>query len=265
MFASLRNCAPRTVRIQIGAVLLSFAMLAQAQSKPQSEFLGSLLNQKMILMHLGEQKEYRLSKGNLNKLTSHCDVAVKLTKDEWVHGTARLWFEDFGTPFFPPAAHISPNSYAPLCKMRNGPITLQISGFSAAEDEDAVSAILGQILLTPEEYMSLHGVPFNFAPAPNDQAGIECKPPMKMPRLLLNVEPDMSEEARKAKYQGTTVLAIVVGTDGRVRNPHIVRKLGMGLDEAAMEALSTWRFEPGRNGDKPVACKLNVEVSFHIY
>lgn len=247
------------------AALVALASLAQAQGKPQSEFLGSLLNQKMILMHLGEQKEYRLSKSSLNKLTSHCDVAVKLTKAEWAHGTARLWFEDFGTPFFPSAMQIAPNSYSPSCKMRNGLITLNISGFSAAEDEDAVSAALGQILMTPEEYMALHGVAFNFAPAPDDQAGIECKPPMKMPRLLFNVEPDMSEEARRAKYQGTTVIAVVVGTDGRVRNAQVVRKLGMGLDEMATEALSTWRFEPGRNGDKPVACKLNVEISFHIY
>lgn len=256
MFAFLKNCV---------AVFVALASLAQAQSKPQGGFLGSLLNQKMILMHLGEEKEYRLSKSNLGKLTSHCDVAVKLTKAEWSHGTARLWFEDFGTPFFPSATKIAPNSYTPSCRMTNSLITLNISGFSAAEDEDAVSAVLGQILMTPEEYMALHGVAFNFAPAPDDQTGIECNSPRKMPRLLFNVEPEMSEEARRAKYQGTTAIAVVVGTDGRVRNPQVVRKLGMGLDEMATEALSTWRFEPGRDGDKPVACKVIVEVSFHLY
>ena len=61
------------------------------------------------------------------------------------------------------------------------------------------------------------------------------------------------------------MIAIIVGTDGHVHNPHVIRKLGMGLDEMALDALPMWRFEPGRDGDKAVACKLNVEISFRLY
>src|SRR5207244_7117629 len=57
------------------------------------------------------------------------------------------------------------------------------------------------------------------------------------PRPIFTPEPEFSEEARKAKYQGVVVLNIIVGTDGRVHNPRVVRSLGMGLDEKAIEGV----------------------------
>ena len=85
------------------------------------------------------------------------------------------------------------------------------------------------------------------------------------PRVIYAPEPEFSEEARKTKYQGTAVLWLIVGTDGRPRDISVLQSLGMGLDEKAIEALRHWRFEPGRKDGIPVAVQVNVEVNFHLY
>ena len=85
------------------------------------------------------------------------------------------------------------------------------------------------------------------------------------PRLIYGPDPEFSEEARKAKYQGTVVLWAVIGVDGRVRDIRINRSLGMGLDEKAVEAVRNWRFEPGRKDGVPVAVQVGVEVNFRLY
>ena len=78
-------------------------------------------------------------------------------------------------------------------------------------------------------------------------------------------DPEYSEEARKAKYQGVVVLSLIVGADGRPRDIHVARSLGLGLDEKAIEAVKTWKFEPGKNNGVPVAVQIAVEVDFHLY
>lgn len=85
------------------------------------------------------------------------------------------------------------------------------------------------------------------------------------PRALYSPDPEYSEEARKAKYQGTVVLWVVVGPDGRPRDIRVQRTLGMGLDEKAIEAVRTWKFEPARKDGQPVAVQINVEVNFRLY
>jgi len=85
------------------------------------------------------------------------------------------------------------------------------------------------------------------------------------PRVIYSPEPEFSDEARKAKYQGTVVLSAVVGTDGRTYEIHVRRALGMGLDEKAIQAIQQWKFEPGRKDGIPVAVLINVEVNFRLY
>jgi len=85
------------------------------------------------------------------------------------------------------------------------------------------------------------------------------------PRALETPDPEYSEEARKAKYQGTVVLWLIVGPDGKPRDIHVSRPLGMGLDQKAIEAVNRWRFEPAMKDGKPVAVQINVEVNFRLY
>jgi len=85
------------------------------------------------------------------------------------------------------------------------------------------------------------------------------------PRVLYAPDPEYSDEARRAKHQGTVVLWVVVGPDGRVRDVRVQRSLGMGLDERALEAVKNWKFEPARKDGQPVAVQINVEVNFRLY
>src|SRR3984957_8913994 len=64
------------------------------------------------------------------------------------------------------------------------------------------------------------------------------------PKVIFQPDPEYSEEARKAKFQGTCVLWLVVGPDGRARDIRVARTLGPGLEEKAMEAGKPWKFEP---------------------
>lgn len=85
------------------------------------------------------------------------------------------------------------------------------------------------------------------------------------PRAIYSPEPEFSEEARKAKYQGVCTLSVTVGADGRPRDIHVLSSLGMGLDEKAIEAVKNWKFEPGMKDGHPVPTLIAVEVDFHLY
>jgi len=85
------------------------------------------------------------------------------------------------------------------------------------------------------------------------------------PRALDTPDPEYSEEARKAKYQGTCVLWLIVGPDGKPRDVKVARALGMGLDEKAIQAVRNWKFEPAMKDGRPVAVQINVEVNFRLY
>ena len=84
------------------------------------------------------------------------------------------------------------------------------------------------------------------------------------PELISKVEPEYSEEARKAKYSGPVLLSIVVNTDGKAEDIRVVKSLGMGLDEKAIEAVQKWRFRPGKNKGAPVKVKAQIEVNFRL-
>jgi len=85
------------------------------------------------------------------------------------------------------------------------------------------------------------------------------------PRTIYDPDPEYSEEARNAKYQGTVVLWVVVGADGRARDIRVQRSLGMGLDEKAIEAVRRWKFDPAMKDGQPVAVQVNIEVNFRLY
>jgi TonB family protein len=84
------------------------------------------------------------------------------------------------------------------------------------------------------------------------------------PTLLYKVEPEYSEEARKAKYQGTVVLYVEVDPSGHAKNLKVIRSLGLGLDEKAMEAVNKWKFRPGFKDGKPVTVAATIEVNFRL-
>lgn len=84
------------------------------------------------------------------------------------------------------------------------------------------------------------------------------------PKLLSKVEPEYTEEARVAMYQGTAVLSVEVGADGIAHNIRITRGLGFGLDENAVTAVRQWRFQPATKDGAAVTVQANIEVNFRL-
>ena len=65
-------------------------------------------------------------------------------------------------------------------------------------------------------------------------------------------------------FQGTVILAIQVDPNGMPSHIRVVRSVGLGLDERAIQAVSKWKFRPAMSGDHEVAAPATVEVSFHL-
>jgi len=85
------------------------------------------------------------------------------------------------------------------------------------------------------------------------------------PQAISAPDPEYTEEARRAKAQGTCVLWLIVDSTGHPRDIKVVRGLGYGLDAKALEAVRQWKFQPSLKDGKPVDVQISVEVAFHLY
>lgn len=86
------------------------------------------------------------------------------------------------------------------------------------------------------------------------------------PTPIYSPDPEFSDEARRAKYQGVCMVSLIVDAQGNPQNIHVVQTLGMGLDEKAIEAVQKWKFKPAmKDGRTPVPVMITVEVDFHLY
>jgi TonB family protein len=95
-------------------------------------------------------------------------------------------------------------------------------------------------------------------------SGVRAGNGVTPPTLRDKVEPQYSEEARLAKYQGTAVISVDIGTDGIAHNMRVVRGLGLGLDEKALQAVSQWHFNPGAKDGQPVTVTATIEINFRL-
>jgi len=84
------------------------------------------------------------------------------------------------------------------------------------------------------------------------------------PSVIYKKEPEYSEEARKAKYQGTVTLYVEILPDGKAHNIRVLHSLGLGLDDNAIAAVSQWRFKAGTKDGRPVPVAASVEVNFRL-
>jgi len=84
------------------------------------------------------------------------------------------------------------------------------------------------------------------------------------PVLLSKTEPQYSEEARRAKYQGTAMLYVQIDPSGEATHIRVVKSLGLGLDQRAVEAVRKWKFKPGYKEGQPVTVEATIEVNFRL-
>lgn len=85
------------------------------------------------------------------------------------------------------------------------------------------------------------------------------------PTLIYSVDPEFSDEARRAKYQGIVVVSLIVDAQGNPQHVRISRPLGMGLDQKALDAVRQYRFKPAFFQGHAVPVEIAVEVNFRIY
>jgi TonB family protein len=78
-------------------------------------------------------------------------------------------------------------------------------------------------------------------------------------------EPDYSQKARADKLEGSVLLDITVTLEGKAKTIILIRGLGDGLDENAIEAVKSWKFKPAKDrSGKPVVALVQIEIAFHL-
>jgi TonB family protein len=151
-----------------------------------------------------------------------------------------------------------------------------LKGLGYGLDERAIGSVLDWKFApatkdgVPVEAITQIDVDFKLPPPrfdPKDGAQILIFgqfPNMKPPLIISRVEPQYSEEAKAAHYQGTVTVQAIVHNDGTLTVEKVLRELGMGLDESAVSALEQWKFKPATREGEPVPVQLNVEVNFNL-
>jgi TonB family protein len=236
-----------------------------AKSQTPQAFIDSLVNQKLILRHFGDVKEAKLRKDKLADARGTCDVAVLVRRASWDNGRVRLQWEQIGSPY----VSGKPRSICNNKGVRRTHLTegsIEISEFASDEPVGSLAGSLSLILQTPDQYLVTEGIAFN----PQLQPSLDNPRPtpsqsVTPPQVLLQVEPAFSENALKAKYQGVVTMSVNLGADGRIHQANVIKKLGLGLDEMALNVIPMWRFEPARKLDKSVTVQMLIEIDFRLY
>jgi periplasmic protein TonB len=85
------------------------------------------------------------------------------------------------------------------------------------------------------------------------------------PMLIHSVQPDFTEEARQANFQGNVAIELIVDAQGNPQDIRVTRHLGMGLEQKALEAVRQYKFRPAMYQGHPVAVQIVIDVDFHLH
>lgn len=99
---------------------------------------------------------------------------------------------------------------------------------------------------------------------PADLGTLAAGPGVQPAVLIERTEPDYTDEARIANHEGSVLLQVDVDGDGVPANILVLRYLGLGLDDKAVEAVRQWRFRPARSGGRKVPSRLRLEIAFRL-
>jgi protein TonB len=89
---------------------------------------------------------------------------------------------------------------------------------------------------------------------------LESHPPV----VLEKSAPEYTDAARDASLEGTVLLSVKIGLDGHAHQIKVMRGLGLGLDEKAVECVRKWWFKPGIKKGEPAETFAQVEVNFRL-
>jgi periplasmic protein TonB len=85
------------------------------------------------------------------------------------------------------------------------------------------------------------------------------------PQLIHSVEPEFTEDARRANYQGSVSIKLIVDSQGNPQDVRLVSHLGMGLEEKAIEAVRQYKFRAAMYQGHPVSVQILIDVDFHLH
>jgi TonB family protein len=104
-----------------------------------------------------------------------------------------------------------------------------------------------------------------YGDAPEGPIHHHGEPGLTDPKETYHPDVEFSDKARKAGEQGTVMLSLIVGTDGKPQDVKVMCSSAPDLNPNAIEAVRGWKFEPALKDGKPVMAELAVEVQFHLY
>jgi TonB family protein len=227
---------------KIGFVIILGTTLTPAQNA--REFLQHLVGQRFILRHYAG-----LSSGE-------CDLAIEVTSIAFKKSSIRVQARNIGTP--------TTGNKSGLCANVDE-FTFQINGFDLDQSRDRAEKIVGSVLMTPEAYLAALGIPWNPPASSESESPVDIsRPGLGTPRVLLFVNPYYPGASRLDRSEGTVTVSCVIGTDGRVHGPIVVKGVTKELNKLALDALTFYRSQPTRDGDRAVAVRTSFEFSFKL-
>lgn len=257
--------------------VVSVACAAQSALTPQS-IQAQLQGQ--LLMLRGRYDGYKLKFNAEGQLEGHADLlpfglsavrvdGVRVTNAEVRIDATREGLEFAEIPGKPEAAHAVPWDPWDGVKI--------VIAWNPAQPDELRTAV-GNIFAAELDaglakdaptcwqpwLLRRHGNQEDPEPEPAASRLETLRPGVTNPKLLHAADPQFSGAARRLGYSGIVVLGLIVDASGMPQDIHIVKPLGMGLDEEAVKAVEQYRFAPARLKGKPVPVRINVEVNFRI-
>jgi hypothetical protein len=227
---------------------------AFAEDRDYDQILKPYLNQKLILRALGDEKDVSIKAGNLRHPMGSCDVAVEVLDVHVEKKKAVILLEQIG--------HIRTGGKS-YCTNVWPEMSFTITDMNKSTPEK-LAADLQDILLTPEAYLARNG--YSKSPDQSPAQG-----PMKMPKIILEITPTTTEEARQNFVRNKSAanrvaVSVTIGADGKIHSSSIARDPGFGLGKQSLRVLPLWRFEPARMGNTPIdTASVMLEFTFSIY
>jgi TonB family protein len=201
----------------------------------------------------------------------HVDVNAQNTTG--VTAPSVLWYPD---PYYTRAARenkiqgsvVIEGSFDADGKMT---VVRTVKGLGYGLDESALAAIRGWKFSpacrngVPVSGLAQVDIDFNLADAPAAEFDdVNWARGTTIPKVLQRVEPRYPAEAGDTRVSGTVVLQVVIQADGTPKIVKVVKPLGLGFTENAIEAIQQWKFQPAAENGRPVSVSVNVEINFAL-
>jgi hypothetical protein len=267
MSASLKVCTVVVLAAALAACRSSQAPRPGAPAPPP-DLARSYVGQTLLLRGRGDEKKWSVDRKSVDKQSGACDVAVFVRDASFDKGTAQFLLEYLGEP--------RTEKWRSKCKKPVHAITLRLTGFGGDSDA-AVRGAVGQVLATPEAWLSAHGNRFDFPTGTGepkviaDRSTIAAQDEMRVgrdvtrwPRRLLWIEPAWADPG-KIHHEGEVDVEGVAGIDGRLYQAKVTTPLDEHHEKFVMRGFPLWRFDPARKKDGPVAARVTEKTVFRIY